>query len=200
MPPRLPRHSMQIRLLTVVDLDKHNGKTDNHNDEAASLAWVETQIEEAESHLRPVAERFEGHGLKPEMEVRFGNPPAEILKAASEYGTDIIAMATRSRRGVARLMFGSVADQVLRESHVLSAITRWQPRATISRSPPASDGLYGRRFSASQHRQEAPGLSGPCPSRTGGFRFPFLRLCYFRSRPACRSAGAFLIMPSGSRY
>ncbi len=107
-----------IRLLTVVDLDKHNGKTDNHDDEAASLAWVETQIEEAESHLRPVAERFEGHGLKPEMEVRFGNPPAEILKAASEYGTDIIAMATRSRRGVARLMFGSVADQVLRESHV----------------------------------------------------------------------------------
>ena len=65
-----------------------------------------------------MAERFEDHGLKPEMEVRFGNPPAEILKAASEYGTDIIAMATRSRRGVARLMFGSVADQVLKESHV----------------------------------------------------------------------------------
>jgi len=109
-----------IRLLTVVDLDKRNGKVaqDNHDDEAASLAWVESQIEEAENHLRPVAERFEDHGLKPEMEVRFGNPPAEILKAASEYGTDIIAMATRSRRGVARLMFGSVADQVLRESHV----------------------------------------------------------------------------------
>ena len=109
-----------IRLLTVVDLDKRNGKAtpENHNDEAASLAWVESQIEEAENHLRPVAERFEDHGLKPEMEVRFGNPPAEILKAATEYGTDIIAMATRSRRGVARLMFGSVADQVLRESHV----------------------------------------------------------------------------------
>ena len=109
-----------IRLLTVVDLDKRNGKVgqENHTDEAASLAWVESQIEEAENHLRPVAERFEDHGLKPEMEVRFGNPPVEILKAASEYGTDIIAMATRSRRGVARLMFGSVADQVLRESHV----------------------------------------------------------------------------------
>jgi len=109
-----------IRLLTVVDLDKRNGKvtSENHSDEAASLAWVESQIEEAENHLRPVAERFGDHGLKPEMEVRFGNPPEEILKAATEYGTDIIAMATRSRRGVARLMFGSVADQVLRESHV----------------------------------------------------------------------------------
>ena len=107
-----------IRLLTVVDLDKRNGKQDSATDEAASLAWVESQIEEAENHLRPVAERFEDHGLKPEMEVRFGNPSAEILKAAAEYGTDIIAMATRSRRGVARLMFGSVADQVLRESHV----------------------------------------------------------------------------------
>jgi len=108
-----------IRLLTVVDLDKRNGKvTEDASDEAASLAWVESQIEEAENHLRPVAERFEEHGLKPEMEVRFGNPPVEILKAAAEYGTDIIAMATRSRRGVARLMFGSVADQVLKESHV----------------------------------------------------------------------------------
>jgi nucleotide-binding universal stress UspA family protein len=108
-----------IRLLTVVDLDKRNKVTqDGAADEAASLAWVESQIEEAENHLRPVAERFEDHGLKPEMEVRFGNPPVEILKAAAEYGTDIIAMATRSRRGVARLMFGSVADQVLKESHV----------------------------------------------------------------------------------
>jgi nucleotide-binding universal stress UspA family protein len=108
-----------IRLLTVVDLDKRNGKvTEDASDEAASLAWVESQIEEAENHLRPVAERFEEQGLKTEMEVRFGNPPVEILKAAAEYGTDIIAMATRSRRGVARLMFGSVADQVLKESHV----------------------------------------------------------------------------------
>ena len=109
-----------IRLLTVIDLDKHNDKLahDNHSDEAASLAWVESQIEAAENHLRPVAARFEDEGLKPEMEVRFGNPSAEILKAASAYSTDIIAMATRSRRGVARLMFGSVADQVLRGSHV----------------------------------------------------------------------------------
>ncbi len=107
-----------IRLLTVVDLDKRNGKVTQDASDEASLAWVESQIEEAENHLRPVAERFEDHGLKPEMEVRFGNPSAEILKAAAEYGTDIIAMATRSRRGVARLMFGSVADQVLKESHV----------------------------------------------------------------------------------
>lgn len=109
-----------IRLLTVVDLDKGNGNSasPSKNDEAASLDWVESQIEEAENHLRPVAERFQDCGLKPEMEVRFGNPSEEILKAAAEYGTDIIAMATRSRRGVARLMFGSVADSVLRESHV----------------------------------------------------------------------------------
>jgi nucleotide-binding universal stress UspA family protein len=109
-----------VRLLTVVDLTKKNGDkaSDDVNDEATSLTWVENQIEEAESHLRPAAERFEEHGLKPEMEVRFGTPGEEILKAASEYGTDIIAMATRSRRGVTRLMCGSVADHVLKESHI----------------------------------------------------------------------------------
>jgi nucleotide-binding universal stress UspA family protein len=112
-----------VRLLTVVDLTKKNGQkngsnVNDANDEAASLAWVETEIEQAEGYLRPVAERLNEQGLNPEMEVRFGNPGEEILKAASEYGSDIIAMATRSRRGVARLVFGSVADQVLRESHV----------------------------------------------------------------------------------
>jgi len=109
-----------VRLLTVVDLTKKNGQKNGSNasDEAASLAWVETEIEQAEGYLRPVAERLNEQGLNPEMEVRFGNPGEEILKAASEYGSDIIAMATRSRRGVARLVFGSVADQVLRESHI----------------------------------------------------------------------------------
>lgn len=109
-----------VRLITVVDLTKKNGQktASDSSDEAASLAWVESEIEQAEGYLRPVAERLNEQGLNPEMEVRFGNPGEEILKAASEYGSDIIAMATRSRRGVARLVFGSVADQVLRESHV----------------------------------------------------------------------------------
>lgn len=110
-----------VRLLTVVDLTKKNGSgqdSDADSDEAASLAWIESEIEQAEGYLRPAAERFSHHGLRAEMEVRFGSPGEEIIKAATEYGTDIIAMATRSRRGLARLMFGSVADEVLRESHV----------------------------------------------------------------------------------
>lgn len=109
-----------VRLLTVVDLAKNgNGKNvDSAGDEAASVAWIEAQIEQAESYMHPVAERFADHGLRAEMEVRFGSPGEEIIKAATEYGSDIIAMATRSRRGLARLVFGSVADEVLRESHV----------------------------------------------------------------------------------
>lgn len=109
-----------VRLLTVVDLAKNgNGKhMDSAPDEAASAAWIEAEIAQAESYMHPVAERFADHGLKAEMEVRFGNPGEEIIKAATEYGSDIIAMATRSRRGLARLVFGSVADEVLRESHV----------------------------------------------------------------------------------
>src|SRR4030042_7043863 len=118
--------SCSIRLLTVVDLTKNNGKktannvsnAPNASDEAASLAWVESEIEQAEGFLRPVAERLHEEGLSPEMEGRFGNPGEEILKAASEDGSDIIALATHSRRGFARLVFGSVADHVLRESHV----------------------------------------------------------------------------------
>jgi nucleotide-binding universal stress UspA family protein len=111
----------KVRLLTVVDLTKKNGngsQSDSASDDAASLDWIEGEIEQAENCLRPVAERFSDQGLRAEMEVRFGSPGEEIIKAATEYGSDIIAMATRSRRGLVRLMFGSVADEVLRESHV----------------------------------------------------------------------------------
>jgi nucleotide-binding universal stress UspA family protein len=42
----------------------------------------------------------------------------EILAAAGESGADVIAMTTHGRTGVTRLLFGSVAEAVLRRARV----------------------------------------------------------------------------------
>jgi nucleotide-binding universal stress UspA family protein len=51
-------------------------------------------------------------------ETRVGRPDTEILAAARSAGADLIAMSTHGRSGVRRLLFGSVAEQVLRQADV----------------------------------------------------------------------------------
>jgi nucleotide-binding universal stress UspA family protein len=54
------------------------------------------------------------------------NDAAEgILRYASDNGFDLVAMATRSRGGLERLLLGSVADQVLRKAE--TALLLWNP-------------------------------------------------------------------------
>src|SRR5262245_63923200 len=49
--------------------------------------------------------------------VKTGNRPAqEIIVSAEELGADLILMTTRGRAGVPRLVVGSVAERVIRES------------------------------------------------------------------------------------
>lgn len=43
-----------------------------------------------------------------------GEPAEEILLAAAEYGAELIVMGTHGYRGVERLLFGSVAEKVVK--------------------------------------------------------------------------------------
>lgn len=57
------------------------------------------------------------HGrVKYEVMIRSGNPADVILKAAEDVGPDLIVMTTHGRVGLARLVLGSVTEQVVRES------------------------------------------------------------------------------------
>lgn len=69
-------------------------------------------------YLDILAEQFREKGLEVEADIRSGEPPAEILRAAFEWRCDLIAMATRARGGIKRLVLGSVAEEVLRESRL----------------------------------------------------------------------------------
>ncbi|MEX0856301.1 MAG: universal stress protein [Gemmatimonadota bacterium] len=56
--------------------------------------------------------------------VTVGQPALGILQVAEEEGADLIAMPTAGRGGVSRLLLGSVADKVIRNSEVPVLVSR----------------------------------------------------------------------------
>ncbi len=56
-----------------------------------------------------------------------GRPVDAILKAAEDCGADLIVMGTHGRRGLRRLVLGSVAEAVVRQSEVpvLTVRSKW---------------------------------------------------------------------------
>jgi nucleotide-binding universal stress UspA family protein len=51
-----------------------------------------------------------------ERRLEEGDPAAEILRVARESKCDLIVMGTHGRRGLGRLLMGSVAEQVVRKA------------------------------------------------------------------------------------
>ena len=79
---------------------------------------VEKRRLEAEEYLAPIVSELRTKGVRVKTQVRRGQPAAEILAGAREVHADVIAMTTHGRSGFGRLLFGSVAEAVLRHSEV----------------------------------------------------------------------------------
>jgi nucleotide-binding universal stress UspA family protein len=75
----------------------------------------ESQIKHARAKLEEIAKR-ELTATRHEITVELGDPADVILAMEEKSGADLVVMATHGRRGVARLMLGSVAERVVRES------------------------------------------------------------------------------------
>lgn len=79
---------------------------------------VEAQQLDAEEYLAALAAELRNKGVRAETRVRRGVPTDEILVGARESKADLIAMTTHGRSGLGRLLFGSVAEDVLRHSDI----------------------------------------------------------------------------------
>jgi nucleotide-binding universal stress UspA family protein len=79
---------------------------------------VEKRRLEAEEYLKAIAAELRAKGVRVQIMVRRGETTLEIQAAAREAGADLIAMTTHGRSGLGRLLFGSVAEAVLRQSEV----------------------------------------------------------------------------------
>lgn len=68
-------------------------------------------------------------GRPPRSIILTGSAPAEILRLSGEGSFDLLVLATRGRTGLTRLLLGSVAERVVRESECSVLVVR-QPASS----------------------------------------------------------------------
>jgi nucleotide-binding universal stress UspA family protein len=71
---------------------------------------------EAVTYLKRIARRFRVKGLDVEYSVENGSAGETIVRYARNNGVGLIAMGTHGHSGMGRIIFGSVAEFVVRES------------------------------------------------------------------------------------
>jgi nucleotide-binding universal stress UspA family protein len=77
------------------------------------LAEAETA---ARDYLDGLAPPLRERGLKVQCVTMIGHPAESIVHYAEENRFNLVALATHGRSGLKRLVFGSVADYVIRKS------------------------------------------------------------------------------------
>jgi nucleotide-binding universal stress UspA family protein len=81
----------------------------------------EAQIEVtsgAEAYLKHASGRLSADGIVTETHVYYNDPVHAILDAATRQRADLIVMSTHGRGGLSRMLYGSVADQILRRATI----------------------------------------------------------------------------------
>jgi nucleotide-binding universal stress UspA family protein len=97
-------------------------------DERAHETMARAQ-HEAQRYLDSVAHQLQAQGLQVHTRVITAHHPASaILEEVRQHPTDLIALATHGRSGVARLLLSSVADKVLRGAE--TPVLLYRPKQT----------------------------------------------------------------------
>jgi nucleotide-binding universal stress UspA family protein len=84
----------------------------------AVLDDAERRFVEARRYVDAIADTLSARGVRASAHVRRGDPVTEILAAARDANADLVAMTTHGRSGLGRLLFGSVAEAVVREAKI----------------------------------------------------------------------------------
>ena len=107
----IPPASQMIGLAGSTDL----GPMVTTNAEAIS-ATLEAETKKMQAYMEEVAQGIRGRGLDVAWVTREGPAGATIVDVAGEMNIGLVALSTHGRSGLGRLIFGSVADHVLRRS------------------------------------------------------------------------------------
>jgi len=78
----------------------------------------EHEMEESEGYLDSIRRQWSGLGIPVRLEVTRGDPTTMIVDTATAVDADLIVMTTHGRSGLSRLIYGSVAEGVLRGSPI----------------------------------------------------------------------------------
>lgn len=76
------------------------------------------QSDQGQAYLADIQHRWQKTGVPIRTRVTFGAPPELIVTVAQQEQVDLIVMSTHGRTGFSRLVYGSVAEAVLRGAHL----------------------------------------------------------------------------------
>src|SRR5437879_4062759 len=84
---------------------------------ADEVAMLKIQSESATNTMQQIAKKLAGD-MQVTYFTEYGLTADGILKCGKEFNADLIVVGTHSRTGLGRLFMGSVAEHVVRHSHV----------------------------------------------------------------------------------
>jgi nucleotide-binding universal stress UspA family protein len=82
----------------------------------AVLVYYEDLLKSAQNQVKSICDMATEHNVKAYNRVISGNPRQEILAVADSENVDMIVIGTHGRRGLSRLIQGSVAEAVVRHA------------------------------------------------------------------------------------
>jgi nucleotide-binding universal stress UspA family protein len=91
------------------------------------------RIRRADAHLQRLLRRIRTAGVAVEGEVRYGRPWEEILDAARETGAEVVCIGNSGHSRLQRLLLGSTAERVVRQSTVPVLVTSRKVLRSIDR-------------------------------------------------------------------
>src|SRR6185295_11104395 len=103
--------------------------------EAYHPSWLDRQVSHAEHYLFDVAERIRTHNIPTMTDIVISEDvSAAIVDFAERQRAEVIAIATHGRGGAARVLYGSVAEAVIRSANACVLVRR--PELAEVRSAP----------------------------------------------------------------
>jgi nucleotide-binding universal stress UspA family protein len=115
----------EITLLRIVDAANADWSERGAIGKGQPATSIEsTYVDEATAYLDRVAAQVRHSGVTAHALVKQGQPAKQILATVKEADPDAIAIATHARRGIDRLMFGSVAEEIILKSNVPILLVR----------------------------------------------------------------------------
>ena len=118
---------------------------------AVIMELYNRQHERVEGYLEAVAARPELQDLTVNTVAEEGSPASTILNAAYTYDADLIVMASHRRSGMPHMLFGSVAEQIVRRTAIPVIVLRDDDQPSYADGQPLTIvvGLDGTALSES---------------------------------------------------
>ncbi len=124
LPPRPAASEMPLPMYeTGQDVELAHHPIYESQEDDSRLSALSDQLESLAQSLRE-------NGYAVRVQVDLGNAAEAIIKRTRAQDIDLIAMTTHGRSGISRLLFGSVAEQIVR--HVSVPVLLLRPTHTTS--------------------------------------------------------------------